>query len=196
MKKYLKKLSVLTVFIITVLSMTGCQETEDEFEVAVGKSVLETADSGNVETDTTSDYDLYQAVLDEYKENCDKDHRDISCYCSYTIYDIDSDGTEELIVQDGMFEADKMHSVYTAKNGKVVELGEYSAWHMGLYIDNNSGKLVAVVADSVEYWFIYDVTIDSDSVSIVETDKVKYTEDFPSNLSAVTFTDIDSSLTN
>lgn len=54
-------------------------------------------------------------------------------FSDYAVYDIDGDGTEELIVLSGTCEADAMYQILAFREGAYVKLGEYSGSHSLLY---------------------------------------------------------------
>ncbi len=63
--------------------------------------------------------------------------------CEYTLYDINKDGTPELILKRGTCEADYMFEFYTYTNGKAALLGEYRGDHSGLYaLENKNGVYI------------------------------------------------------
>lgn len=138
-------------------------------------------------------YIVYQSVIDEYNENCNKNHsasnRDFkSCSCSWAVCDIDGNGAEELIIQEGTCEQDKTHHIYTIKNGKAIELGEYNAWHLGLYEEN--GKTIAVriaPGDSI-ITTIYNFKIFDNSIELKEVKEMKNSDYYNDN--PIEFTEI------
>ncbi len=68
-------------------------------------------------------------------------------YMNYTeynecfFYDINNDGTTELIVETGLGEADAQYQIYTAKNNEAVFVDAISAAHAVL-CESNSGELI------------------------------------------------------
>lgn len=91
----------------------------------------------NVETVTTEMYQsIYGEILDMTYENTEDDFPE---YLMYYIYDIDKDGTKELLVQDGTCEADYVYKIYTIKDGECVYIDEISGFHTGFYADENGG---------------------------------------------------------
>lgn len=131
---------------------------------------------------------LYQPVLDYYGEKCTKEHKENEityCYCGAYFGDIDGNGTEELLIEEGFSEQGRMQHIYTIQNGKAVELGSYNAWHLALYDDEiGDGKLVAVVTDPSGPWIIYNITIESNSINQTEINK---SNDYPSYSNPIEF---------
>lgn len=117
---------------------------------------------------------LYQPIIEKYREECEKNHsgyNSIVC-CTWFLFDVDNNGVEELIIQDGGGEQSKYHHYYTIKNNKVFELGEYNAWHMGLYEED--GDLFGKVVNPNGPTEIYKISIADDKV---EKKFVKTTND-------------------
>ena len=98
------------------------------------------------EDDTTSkseeiDYEaLYGPLVQEANQTYGN-------YNLYFKYDIDKDGVDELLLQEGTCEADYMYHVYTIQNKKSVSLGSISGSHSMFYADEEGGK----------YSYIYQV---------------------------------------
>lgn len=145
----------------------------------------------NTQTSKTAvdEHKLYQTIIDKYAKKCkDENHSESTgkCYiCSYAYYDIDNNGIDKLIFQDGTCEADRVHHVYTVKNNKAVSIGEYGAWHLALYDDN--GKLVGVDGTG-GIGNVYSIEIKGDTVKQTVTDTFK--DGFPSYPNSVEFTDL------
>lgn len=58
---------------------------------------------------------------------------------SYTVYDLDGDGIEELLVQEGTCEGDLQWMVYTLKGNKPQLIGQFEGWHSSLFVCNAGG---------------------------------------------------------
>lgn len=88
-------------------------------------------------------FDKFNQIY-EYTQLLNKayDEFEFENYCEYYIYDINNDGTYELILHTGTCEQDRTYTFYSYNNGKAVELGSDNAWHAGLYNDK-SGNLVS-----------------------------------------------------
>lgn len=136
-------------------------------------------------------YALYQSVIDECANVCSNNHgNDAYCYCSWAICDIDGDGTEKLIIQDGASEQERTQHIYTIKNGKAVELGNYNAWHLALYDDvKGDGKLVGVDGMSMS-GNIYSITITDDTVTREIIKSFENTDEWPTYPNSIEFTEI------
>ncbi len=90
-----------------------------------------------------SDYHSYDTFLNESD-------------LEYTVYDIDKDGTKELIVKIGTCEADFEFLFYTYSNGKVISLGSKSGSHAGL--SGCSGNGILIYSAHMGYEFENKVT--------------------------------------
>lgn len=97
----------------------------------------------------------YDDIIDEYRIKClkDKAHETYEvtrlCCCSWTLIDINNDGTDELVIETGTCEADRKYHVYTYKNEKIVKLDEFYAFHCSLYKYN--GQIL------MYQWYMGDV---------------------------------------
>lgn len=107
--------------------------------------------------DARSLYDLYLPVLKraqagtgEFAENYKR------CGSSwsggyeplwYAVFDIDRDGTPELLVHNGTFESSRRVDVFTVSKGKVVHVGAIGAGH-SLFGANSNGELFRVYRKS------------------------------------------------
>lgn len=144
---------------------------------------------------------IYQSVINTYKKKCDENHADNynslsnSCFfCSWALCDIDGNGIEELIIQEGTCEQDGTHHIYTIKDNREVELGEYNAWHLSLYDDVKSdGKLVGVDSMSMS-GNIYRITVTTDSIKHEVVESFSDTAVWPSYQNPIEFTKIKFSL--
>ncbi len=96
-------------------------------------------------------YDTY-IMYSEYNE----------CY----FFDINKDGTTELIVQNGTCEADYQYDIYTAKNNSAVYVDTISAGHSGLF-ESDNGDLI------IQYAQMGDEAVSSISM---ENGKITITE--------------------
>lgn len=120
------------------------------------------------ETETYQNYLLYQAVLDQYKEVCANNHilnYGMCSYCEFAICDINGDGVDELIVQDGTCEQNRTHHIYTIEEGTAKLIGEYNAWHLSLYDgERGDGKLIGVSGMGGS-WIQSEIVITGDSLT-------------------------------
>ena len=87
----------------------------------------------------------YDGVLTEWKsripENPGED--DILPELSYLVYDIDKDGTPELLIKTGTCEADYHGAVYALRDGQAVQLGdELGLSHSSFYSDPGENGVI------------------------------------------------------
>lgn len=120
-------------------------QAQTETTETVGTEETNTAAQESEETSAqaqTPDYTLYEDVLGQYSSDMDV----------YAVYDIDQDGTDELLVKDGTCEADYIWYVYTIEDGEAVQLDSFDGGHSALY-SNASGagiyKLYGQMGDEV-----------------------------------------------
>ena len=111
---------------------------------------------------------IYEPIINKYYDTCNKNHNKNfygGCnICEYALYDIDSNGIIELIVEEGTCEQDRTQHVYTINGDKAKYLGCYNAWHLAIY----KGKEKIVGVDGMGgSWTIYDITINSNEVKKV-----------------------------
>lgn len=138
-------------------------------------------------------YEIYQSVIDEYYLACQENHNKgglTNCYCSCAFCDIDGDGTEELIVQDGQSENSRRHHIYAIRNGLAVELGSYNAWHLSLY-DNikGDGKLVGVDGMSMS-GNVYTITMTDNSIIHEVTESFSDVDSYPAFPNYISFDEL------
>ncbi len=158
--------------------------------------VVEADRSWNVGSEEDSDwsnednicYILYQQVVDEYYITCIENH--ISCNCSWALCDIDGDGLEELIVQDGESENGRTQHIYTIKNREAVELGNYNAWHLTLYDDvKGDGELIGVDGMTMS-GNIYSIIVSDERVTREIIKSFEDVSEWPTYSNLIEFTDI------
>lgn len=109
--------------------------------IEVGSSDSESGAKKEAEKDTKKtaktqkeDYEtVYAPIIQAARQNFDS-------YNIYFKYDIDKDGVDELLVEEGTCEADYRYQVYTIENGASVYLGEIPGGHSMLYADEAGGK--------------------------------------------------------
>lgn len=94
---------------------------------------------------------------------------------NYTVYDIDGDGTKELIIELGSGEADRRFYVYTFKNNKAVYCGYIGGTHSGLYIVK--GKLYRFSVSGGN-WEEYKINLQNKKVSEILTFSKYYEVDY------------------
>lgn len=109
--------------------------------IEVGSSDSESGEKKEAEQDTkktikTQDID-YEAVYAPIIQSAGQKY---GTYNIYYKYDIDKDGVDELLVEEGTCEADYRYQVYTVENGTSVHLGEIPGGHSVFYADEAGGK--------------------------------------------------------
>lgn len=62
--------------------------------------------------------------------------------CEYCLYDMNQDEIPEFILRTGNCEAAYKYTVYTIDEGKLINCGELSGSHSGLYTSEGTGKFV------------------------------------------------------
>lgn len=142
MKNYRILLSIVLALTLA-LCLIGCAKSEEESSKPKKRKETKTEEKIDVFPKEEYDlYDIYLPVVEKYKEKCEEIHSDFyidgECmYCSWALFDIDGNGEQELIIQNGLSEMEKMHYVFEAKNGRAKKIGEYEAWHLALYEGEN-----------------------------------------------------------
>ena len=96
-------------------------------------------------------YDTY-IMYSEYNE----------CY----FFDINKDGTTELIVQNGTCEANYQYDIYTAKNNSAVYVDTISAGHSGLF-ESDNGDLIIQYAQ-MGYEAVSSISMENGKITITE----------------------------
>lgn len=96
-------------------------------------------------------YDTY-IMYSEYNE----------CY----FFDINKDGTTELIVQNGTCEANYQYDIYTAKNNSAVYVDTISAGHSGLF-ESDNGDLIIQYAQ-MGYEAVSSISMENGKIAITE----------------------------
>lgn len=94
-------------------------------------------------------YDFFDGTHDEWIE--------------YYLYDMNCDGTNELILQTGTCEGDFIFRFYTITDGKAEEVGQTEAFHSGLFRCESGGLYRQVV--HMGYEEIYQITMSSGKIS-------------------------------
>ena len=89
----------------------------------------------------SSPIDEYVKILEQYQEPVDVIYNE-KFYPTYTVYDVDKDGTPELMIKIGSCEADHAYKIYTVKSENAVLLGDIPGSHTALYgKDGENGML-------------------------------------------------------
>lgn len=80
----------------------------------------------------------YSAILEDSVAYFNANSSDFDVLStSYYLYDIDKDGTTEMIVYDYPAEPASYFTFYTFENGKAINIGRMDAFHSGLYTKDN-----------------------------------------------------------
>lgn len=158
--------------------------SENEYSAYLEDSLVwKSVDEFNEENKT------YKQILNQYQTNCQSIHvqNDDGCLiCKYAICDIDNNGINELIIEEGTCEQDKTQHIYTNQDNQVIYLGKYNAWHLGLYYENENVIGIQVAPGDSLITTVYDFNVTNNSVSL---EKVKEIIDgnFDSNITLITF---------
>lgn len=138
---------------------------------------------------------FYQPIIEKYRAECEQlhNHDDYTFCCTWFLFDVDNNGVDELIIQEqeGGAEQAKYHHYFTISNNKVIELGGYSAWHMGLYEEN--GMLFGKVVSPNSPTEFYQISISNNKVEnkLIKTiDKSSDDGDYPPYSNAIMPMDI------
>lgn len=117
------------------ISLEELERTFEELRSRLGMDGSETPDSSGEQKEEVSSemyqemYEpLIQDVYDLYGE-----------YNYYWLYDIDKDGINELLLQEGTCEADYIYRIYTILNQECICLGEIDGAWTTFYADENGG---------------------------------------------------------
>ena len=82
------------------------------------------------------DYGLYKSVFEKINEE------NIWDYQSYALFDMDSDGVEELVLKIGSGEAGFKYKFYTIIQGQVAEIGEFMGAHSTLFANEDGEGII------------------------------------------------------
>lgn len=118
-------------------SMENVQTTDESAQTSYTEQ--------NTENTPASYYELYQPIIDKYYAACQENHADEMaglCFCACAFYDINEDGVDEMIIEDGVSYGGRHDHFYTINNNEVVEIGEYAPFHAYLYCEDK--KIYAV----------------------------------------------------
>ena len=95
-------------------------------------TVLAAETDSSVDYATMPEYSSYEEIIGDTAAAHDGNG-------NYALYDIDQDGTKELIISFGESNADWMNYVYTLENGTPVFIGNFSSPVMLYVADDNNG---------------------------------------------------------
>ena len=111
------------------------QESDDSEQSEEAEVPKEDEAEQEVETRPDNEMDYYQETLNSYS-NSGQDSL-------YALYDLDSDGIEELIVSTGTCEADWRNDIYTIENDMVKSMGSFENTAT-LYKANDGNGIYAI----------------------------------------------------
>ena len=97
------------------------------------------------EAETPAWVSAYDQVLTEWKSQVyvNPDDFDIVPELSYLVYDIDKDGTPELVIKTGTCEADYHGAIYTCLDGRALQRGEeLGLAHSSFYSDPGENGII------------------------------------------------------
>ena len=87
--------------------------------------------------------EAYRGVLDRIiAERDPRFSREVTQENSYLLYDVEKDGTPELIVKMGTCEADYTGVLYTFRDGAAEKVDEFGLGHSSLYSDPNENGII------------------------------------------------------
>lgn len=139
---------------------TSSQDTTTEAE-----TTEENSESGGMK-------DAYQKILDDtyskYQSSNGK-------YLEYHVYDVDQDGTEELIVRNGTCEADYMWYLYTYSGGKAVSVDTFAGGHSALYTCSSGGFYC--MHAQMGYEEVYKYTLSNGKLTKQKTYEANFEQD-------------------
>ena len=114
----------------------------------------------------------YQKILDDtyakYKDNGGK-------YLEYHVYDVDQDGTKELIVRNGTCEADYTWHLYTYSGGSASLIDTFNGGHTSLYVCNSGGFYCMQAHMGSEA--VYKYTLSNGTLSSQKTYEANFEQD-------------------
>ena len=130
-------------------------EVDDKDQIiylTLSKEIVEGTDNAQTDTGYIDVYGaLVNAVNDTYGSSC-----------CYHLYDIDGNGTPELILLEGTCEADYNYYVYTYEDGNAVQLGTLLGSRLFYEVPDQNG--VISVRGKQGYQFVDQITISGDKL--------------------------------
>lgn len=126
---------------VKTIATTAAKSALTKAKTTASEPVKTTTAPKKSEPQKSSDYLVYLAFINVLDLDMKVEYgEDTFLYHDYYLYDIDNNGTYELLVHIGESEADAVISVYSVdENGEPLELGEISGSHMQLV--EKDGKL-------------------------------------------------------
>lgn len=101
---------------------------------------------------------VYMEFEYEKTENLNPDEY---IYFEFATWDIDNDGTEEMIFHEGTCEQDREYHFYTVKNRELIHLGDVHAWHAGLSASDNGLIKYSGMSGEGDY---YRITVENGKI--------------------------------
>lgn len=102
----------------------------------------------------------YEKILDGWKEYSSEDLRESSFSqprdLLYLVYDVDKDGTPELLIKSGWGESDLHGALYTFRHGEVYHCADLSLGHTSFYTDPGENGIILMNA---HMWYARTVRI-------------------------------------
>lgn len=134
---------VIPLVLMGILCLVGCSKTPF--------NNINSSEIKNI------DYLIYEGLLEEAADGTGE-------HCTYSIYDINNDGKNELILKVGICEADFIYYFYGLNEElNILELGQYNGSHGVLYANEN-GKGIILVSGTQGYQTITNITMDNDFI--------------------------------
>lgn len=134
---------VIPLLFIAILCLAGCSKSPF--------NNINPSETANI------DYSTYEGLLAEAADGAGE-------YCTYSIYDLNNDGINELILKVGSCEADFIYHFYGLNEElNILELGQHNGSHSALYA-NEDGKGIILVSGTQGYQTITNITMDKDFI--------------------------------
>ena len=141
----MKKRIALCLALALALLLPACGSAQSDSPDAEPTPAADTGTAPTPEQSTpTPDKDTSTAVYFSYEDLL----MDIAAeneYATYSVYDLDGNGTNELIVKLGEHEEEYMYHFYTlGAENEVLEFGQFSGWCSALYADGDTPGILHV----------------------------------------------------
>lgn len=128
----------------SLVTTTQGDETTTQTETTTTK----TEKHSDKETIDVSKFtDEYVRIIEQHQEalnNPDEQPFPDPIYKKYSIYDIDNDGVPELLIRTGESESEHAYFVYTIKDKKAIQVGEFKASNAKLFEKPNENGMLAL----------------------------------------------------
>lgn len=133
------------------------QESDDSEQLEEAEAPKEDEEEQEVETrPDINEMDYYQETLNSYS-NSGQDSL-------YALYDLDSDGIEELIVSTGTCEADWRNDIYTIENDMVKSMGSFE--NTATLYKANDGNGIYAIYQHMDVEVVRQITKDGHQLGI------------------------------